>query len=475
MISRASVRALLDRTEFEFRDCYRVLRKMKSPSSRTLTAEDILGFQPKLARALFELDCMYHALSREKDGLIARKAIISKRWFADRLRLIHDYQSALQTALATGKTLGDAFAWIFYRKNREALLQHFNHERVFHMPQGTGGRGELEFIDRFRSKDHYLVIYHGTTTFLRVGDVSIIDLRTRELAAIGELKTEQIGPRELKINLLMLGLQEKYPHDLFEPVVVEEGAASDQLPLLSGAPQSIRDRLDRQRKSMLRVIGPAEPDEQANLDMRMAIDELRALSEQLKTSLVAYQQVGDSLVLCGIVDRKRSLYSRLLARSSVGWGRNLNDTPRHALGIMKAGSDGNEILINDLQEPSPDSPLPLGMTPFFWWPLDLDFIEKVLFSEVLIYTLYNPVRLLDRLRRDGYNVKHDPKNRKYEITKVVDGKRISLEGFGYFLGLIVHQLFSEESVAEMLEDTLRHAEVFPEDSKVILNVSQHFL
>lgn len=37
--------------------------------------------------------------------------------------------------------------------------------------------------------DEKLLLYHGITTFLRIGDFTLIDLKTMEISAIGELKT----------------------------------------------------------------------------------------------------------------------------------------------------------------------------------------------------------------------------------------------------------------------------------------------
>ena len=98
--------------------------------------------------------------------------------------------------IAIGRSLGDSFAWFFYHSERKHLEEHLKHERQLHMPPGIGGIGELEFLDKTRVIDNHLVIYHGTTTFLRIGDVSFLDMKTLRLTAIGELKTKEIGPKE---------------------------------------------------------------------------------------------------------------------------------------------------------------------------------------------------------------------------------------------------------------------------------------
>jgi hypothetical protein len=390
--------------------------------------------------------------------------------------LIRDYQEALKSTVAVGKTIGDSFAWFFYHKRREYLLEHLKHERIFHTPPGIGGLGELEFIDRFRVFNNHLVIYHGTTTFLRLGDISFIDMNTLEPVAIGELKTEKVGPQEIRIALLAFGPNKQAPN-LFEGTTSQKKESVDSKPFLDGFPQHIQDRLNRQIKSILESLRPSAPDTKMALNMRVPIDELTTLSRNITTSAMAYQKVGNGLVLIGFLDGKRSLYSRLMRESSYDWNKKLAGTEKYALEIMREGSEDNMVFINSLQIPSPRYQLPLGMTPLFWWPLDLEFVKKILFRKVLIFSLYNPAHLIERLTQAGFDVRFIENERRFEVTKSLGDRTAALEGFDYFVSLIVHQLFPEETVVQMIENTIEQMERenLPDYSKVELHIYQHLL
>ena len=73
--------------------------------------------------------------------------------------------------------------------------------------------GEIQFIRHVPVVAGHLVLYHGITTFLRVGDVSLISLDgTRRVAAIGELKTRPDHEDEmLNISLLLHGPRSNRP------------------------------------------------------------------------------------------------------------------------------------------------------------------------------------------------------------------------------------------------------------------------
>jgi hypothetical protein len=476
MVSRLTLRALIHKTELEYRKCWETLRKIKNPSSQSLSAEDIVSFQPTLGHALFELDKMYRALHQERERLIAGKASLSEDWFAHRLKLIRDYQEVLKSTVAVGKAIGDSFAWFFYHKHREYLLEHLKHERILHTPPGIGGLGELEFIDRFRVFNNHLVIYHGTTTFLRLGDVSFIDMSTLEPVAIGELKTEKVDSQQIRITLLAFGPNGQAPI-LFEETTAQQKESSDGKPLLDGFPQRMKDRLNRQIKSIVESLKPSIPDAKIALNMYVPIDELTALSRNLKTSAMTYQRIGDGLVLIGFLDGRRSLYSRFVRESSFDWHEKLAGTEKHAMEIMRQGSDNNMIFINSLQVASPRYQLPLGMTPLFWWPLDLEFIEKILFQKVLLFSLYNPAHLIERLKLAGFDVKFVENERRFEVTKSLGDRTVALKGFDYFVSLVVHQLFPEETVVQIIENTIERMEKenLPDYSEVELHIYQHLL
>ena len=61
------------------------------------------------------------------------------------------------------------------------------------MPPGFGGIGETMFMKNVRMFGEYMVIYHGMTTILRIGDITFIDLKKLKVAGIGEIKGRFAG------------------------------------------------------------------------------------------------------------------------------------------------------------------------------------------------------------------------------------------------------------------------------------------
>ena len=139
------------------------------------------------------------------------------------------------------------------------MIEQQKHEAIFHTPPGVGGKGELEFIDRFKVLNSNIVLYHGTTSFLRVGDISFIKIPTLELTAIGELKTQRIGPGKLEISVSAYGrkeIAEKFFKDLNEKIKTENW--TDKTKKLNSFPPKIEEKLKKQIKEILNSLAPKD-------------------------------------------------------------------------------------------------------------------------------------------------------------------------------------------------------------------------
>jgi Fic family protein len=95
----------------------------------------------------------------------------------------------------------------------------------------------------------------------------------------------------------------------------------------------------------------------------------------------------------------------------------------------------------------------------------------------LIFSLYNPAHLIERLTQAGFNVRFIENEKRFEVTKSLGDKTAAIEGFDYFVSLVVHQLFPEETVVQMIENTIEQMERenLPDYSKVELHICQHLL
>ena len=178
---------MVDQAEQDLGRCWETLASLRTGPDHRL-----VDFQIDLAAVLYRLSELYQEIAAERRALIGRKQSYSPRWFARRQAVLAGYQTAIERTLLIGKSMGNAFAWFFYQSQPDLLQKHYSepHQRV--LPTGIGGRGELEFIRQVRSIDGKLVLHHGITSILRVGDISLIDLSKFRVVSIGEIKTAPI-------------------------------------------------------------------------------------------------------------------------------------------------------------------------------------------------------------------------------------------------------------------------------------------
>lgn len=393
MISRAAIRHLIDDVDIEYRKCWRVLSALKEGPALD-SPKDFLDFQPTLASALFRLDDMYRALAQEQKSLISKKNRLSNNWFQHRIRLLHHYQEALKEVTAIGRALGDAFAWIFYQNEREYLKKHFEQQRQPHTPSGVGGRGELEFIRRIKAFQGQLTLYHGTTNFLRIGDVSFINLKTRRVTAIGELKTEKIDSSQIRITVFLI-----WPKKSAKIFTVSDAPAEEDK-LKANLPPKIQSRLNKQLENMITSVEPPKPNKQIKLYTNTHIKELKSVFSQLKKAQLVYEQAGEGLMLMGVRDNRATLSSRLLGKSKTNMPRLLHDVTKKALNLIDRSQVDNSTNVNSLIIGHIELGILPGMMPIFWWPVPVGLLHKMFFREVYIVTMYNPAHLIRSLRAE---------------------------------------------------------------------------
>jgi len=452
MVSRATVKALVDETEAKYEKCWETLsrlRKPESPAGADLF-EDILKFQPTLARALYDLSEMYRTLHQEKRTMVAKKERLSPEWFKKRLKTLDGYQEVLKAVLTIGKRLGDAFAWLFYRRDRGYLPAHHKHEGQLHLPPGVGGLGELKFIENVRMVKGHLVLYHGITTFLRVGDVSFINLEDMSLTAVGELKTKQVAVKELSITIEIIG-PKKETMLLFEdaranpaPERTDDGPTS--LPL----PQNIRAKLNRQMTSIGESFKLPDPNIGMDLESEYHIGKLETFCKELKPSSFTFKKIGDGLLMAGIRIRKRTLSSKIMGPYRVNLSERIHGVEEETQRILDKESTENELWISSFNDATSEYRLTPGMVPLFWWPLDLGVIRGLLFHDAFLFSVYNPAHLIAKLRGAGFEVEFLKGQRGLKVEKTLGDKTIAVENFTYFIHLVTEQFFDEKAVVESL-------------------------
>ena len=173
LINEETVKGVISIAEKSLKDCWSKLTLLQSnTTSKKDWFDAFFSFQPDLFKVLVELESFYNEVCEIERDLISKKAIIIKI-FPEQMQKHERYKRVLDGIIDIGKTLGDAFAWIFYQHNRPLLKKHYEHEFIPRLPSRLGGRGEVEFIRNHQVFGRYFVLSHSITTFLREGDYNI--------------------------------------------------------------------------------------------------------------------------------------------------------------------------------------------------------------------------------------------------------------------------------------------------------------
>src|SRR5262245_27524448 len=157
MPTKRRVKTAIDKAGIAFEACWATLTAVRSKNSDA-TPEQLALFQPRLARAVHDLDQLHRHIKQRHRETISEKKTIYSRTFADRLRQLAFYERVIDETRQVGKTLGDAFAWFFYRREKVLLETHLKRELVKHTPGGVGGRGELLFVENMQVRNGHLML-----------------------------------------------------------------------------------------------------------------------------------------------------------------------------------------------------------------------------------------------------------------------------------------------------------------------------
>ena len=165
----------------------------------------IMYFQYNMGKLLHRIAKVRNEVADEERKTIGKKQSLSSKWFKGRMKRLSEYKIMLTRCIDMGKSMGDAFAWHFYKNNETQLFKHLEHEEIKIPSTGAGGLGELVFIRDYPVFGKYFCILHSNTSLLRYGDISLIDFETMKLFAIGEIKTEEIVDNKLSLSVTLLG------------------------------------------------------------------------------------------------------------------------------------------------------------------------------------------------------------------------------------------------------------------------------
>jgi hypothetical protein len=452
MSSRKRIREVLDRAEQQLSDAWSILATFRSakPSPR------IIEFQSILLTVLVDLEEARNDIGKERKTYIARKTSYNAAWFTRRMSQLAQYEDMLTGASGIARALGDAFAWFFYQFDRGLLAEHAKCQVSNIPPLTLGGRGERAFLHSVKHMEGRLVLHHGITTILRLGDFSLIDLKTLRVAGIGELKTVGVDGNALQIEARVLTTNERLN-------LQTRAASSDSSAKRYALPPSFRDRLGRQIRRMEGALKEAD-----KTRARMSrvgelpsggIDELNKLLARARCGRFTAARVTEGLVVLVYKQRRGALRHRLSPRQRVPTER-LDDTVARAFfDTLVRDSEHNAGIFGSLLYDERSRPvLHLGTIPlFWWWDVDLQQIRKLLFQETIVITLFNPAPLLARLEAAGLQVRKRRPPYDFSLEHREGSTALTLENFEYFARLIAYSLFTEAEVEALVRDMIAEA------------------
>lgn len=443
---RAFARLLAD-TLVDFHSCWESIRPDLDPTSMA-----ILEFQPRLLKALQRLELEYLALAERKRDLINRKKELTSGWFRSRMRLLAKRQEALRDAQVIGRTMGDSFAWLFYRDEQRLLDEHAAQPLIVPIPTGVGGEGELAFVSSLPGFAGLFVLHHGITTILRLGDVSLVDVARSRVVAIGELKTHRPNDAELSIQVSLIS---------------PKGEAIDQsrLPAYDHSRQTaslqlshaMASRLQRQLKRTATAIRPVQEPPEARVIAVPGNDyaqELAAAVRKARRGRWISHQAGPGLLFLAYRSLSRSLEGRLREMSKTAALRlGAGENPATAvIPLILRRSAHNSIVTGSVLFAVNGLPhLTRQAMPLVWLGVDRDLVLRMLTLDTQVIYVYNPAHLYAAFESKGWRVDKDGAPPEVVLRRQ-NGERVqSLHGMDWFMRDVTLGLRTEEQIATAIE------------------------
>lgn len=474
------IRKLVNDAEADFRQCWAILGTLKAtPDSR------LAEFQPLLTGAMASLERAHRRIAKERQTLITERNRLQRERFVREQRRLDAQQKVLRSALGIGFSLGDAFVWFWYQFDSPLLTEHAKCARQTLPPGGAGGQIELAAAIALQpaiASARFLVLAHGTTTILRLGDVSLIDMRTWRVAAVGEIKSSPAENGIQQAQVVFRGHRARFRiKDLQEALnkAADEDRQGDAkhgfadtdesiTELVRGArepyrpldlPPKMASRFKRQQRRLSASLETAQHAEDGHVlraDVEMKTHRYAALDAVVrgaKAGSAFATHAEDGLALVAIRCRGRTLHSRLVHWVNIAKEVERSSQPvETVLKTVVPGSVWNTIILGGIHYGNDDLPLlDAGAMPLAWWPIDGSTAEAVLLQDVCVLTAWNPASLLERFKSAGFEVTFEPNQGKLTLSRTTGNARRTMYDTGFIPNLIRHSLLSESEVVRMIE------------------------
>lgn len=453
---KKSIEEFSQKIEPEIDAMWEVLIKFKNlgkDSDLKPSAEDGLNFQYRLARILFSISQRHLIISRRLNYVNKHQREIGhSEWLKQKseLGVLLNYLNFLMVLV---RSFGDAFVYIFYGNDREYLnVQLEANPQSLLIPQSVGGMGELEFVRKFKSLGGELVIYHGITNILRIGDASLFSLEEKKVSAVIELKTGKKTEREIFLRATVIGHKSRNQRFQQRTKKLNSNPVASDFKL----PEAAQKRFERQVKTMYESFNFLDKKEyQENKKARIIYSSskyelLKKLALDDMPDICNYEQLNRGLIIGGFKFSGRTIYDRLTAQypDKLINGEMLQDL---ITSILKSTFQ-NELVFGQIHFTQDMKIAPIvGTKPIFWEPIDVETLKKIYFGEIVYFTIYNVGWFLQAMHERGFKYEYSDEHKMKGFVGDYGGKKSFISGIDYFLKLITDHLQDESSVLEAID------------------------
>ncbi|MBW2169720.1 MAG: hypothetical protein JRG69_10765, partial [Deltaproteobacteria bacterium] len=140
------------------------------------------------------------------------------------------------------------------------------------------------------------------------------------------------------------------------------------------------------------------------------------------------------------------------SKSKIDFNRKFGGLTSRATKLLLKGSNFNDLKIGMVLYLAGGTPwLMPGAIPLFWWPIRIEIIQKIIFHQCLIFTVYTPAHFLEALQKNGLSAtKKDGKRLDFYLEKEAGEYSMNFENIWFFIELITQCFLRESEAIDMI-------------------------
>lgn len=450
---RAHLKSFSLEIENELLSLWDILAKIKTHKANNFSPDEMVNFQYRLVKVLNDTSRYYDTLSNTRKALERHKKKIGFKEFLKQKNEVKQLTDFINFQLVVIRSLGDAFVFTFYSLDREYLNKHLMQPpQSLILPKGIGGLGEMEFVKNFKVLEDNLILYHGITNILRIGDFTLFNLKTGKVTAVGELKSHKPDEKTLNMNLTIIGPKSRE----MKPKMSDKTGDAERQSKPFNFPN--KERYEKQVKTMsdsfdyLSKNGKNQlPVDQAKLFSKPKWEIMADLASEPVEKVIAYNQVNRGLILSRFAYKGETMFDRFMNYNDTIGQSDKEELTEHFIKIFNPNVEFSVAFGQVHFSPELKVQQAIGSKPIFWHPINLDVLKKIYFGEIIFFTMYNVGYLMDEMKKRGYSYEYNKKHKQIGFNKNESDVNYFVSGIPYFVDMITRYLQDESTVIESIE------------------------